>query len=38
MIKGPEEADSNWSTKGDWGRSHFTKHARSGERGEKGEE
>lgn len=36
MIKGPQVADSHWSAKGAWGRSHLTKHARSGEQGEKG--
>lgn len=36
MIKGPEVADSHQSAKGAWGRSHLTKHARSGEQGEKG--
>lgn len=36
MIKGPEAADSHWSAQGDWGRSHFTRHARSWAKGEKG--
>lgn len=35
MIK--EESDSDCSAKRDWGKSHFTKHARSEEQGEKGE-